>query len=207
MASLSAKIESILENKGRIILLANNPNIDDAVIHNIGINPNDLVVQFNKCIHHPKIKPLNSKKMYCYQSNHFGSAWGFKNTGEPERPFFTNVDAEDPNSVFAFSYSVPDVISEYLRANNFRHPMFVITPGDFGGLVYPAGLVPSLGFLVTMLCDAVRSRMKAKGKHAFLYCVGFSGMMVSKENKVWHDFFYEQHVLNSNKDIIRIAAA
>ncbi len=206
MVSLSSKIESMLSNGSRLILIANNPDIDSKLLHNIGIQSTDVVVQFNKCIHHPYIKGKSSKKIYCFQRNHVDSAWGFKNNGEPERPFFSEISAQDPNEVFAISYSIPPVISNYMKDNGFSHDLYIITPGDFSGVTYPSALVPSLGFLVTALCDTVRRRMADKGIRIYLYCVGFSGMLVDEGYQVWHDFFYEQHSLNNNKDIIRIPA-
>jgi hypothetical protein len=200
VASFQDNLLKVLEPEARIFLIANNPKLTAVDLHTLGMDAQDVVVQFNTCMHLDLLSPLKSKHVYCFMSNHLNSSFGFSPDGRPAEKVEKLFESPDQIAFAAFAERFPDSIKGFLANEHPAVSNCLLRKNDIPGYEYPRARNASVGYLVFKAVEAACAAMAQQPhKPVYIYIVGFSGRTYALHEKVFHDFTFEQEMILRSK--------
>jgi hypothetical protein len=195
---LASSVGDNIKSAERVILIANNPSIPNEVFATIGIGKYDFVVQFNLSIHNSWAS--HSRNFFIFQNNHLGSAWGFNKYGEPDAKVQGALHSKNAPCGIVFTSTFPTQVKNFLPQEIQK---FAIPSRNFIEQ-YPnrhRGRNPSAGYYGYKL---IMSLLRLANVKVPVYLIGFSGRIYSSGQATPHDWLFEQHVIQSDPDVIRV---
>lgn len=182
----------------RVLLISNNRNLTAENLVNLQIKSDDLVVQFNTCVHYEKLTNIKCHKAIFFNIARHGFHFGFTKSGTPLRDF-TEGSWESLCLVFAFRTTEQEAF--FLSGVPNSVDTAVFAPSAAGlQLDLAPGKLPSIGYKAIMLFHKLNlERTRQGGSPIPIVCAGFNAAEVVYHTWVSgvHDFYHEHRVAKS----------
>lgn len=196
-----AVVDFLGADYARFVLVANNPILGRRSFDRLAIGPDDLVVQFNTCMHFEALAKRPGFKGYAVNRT-ITQQIGFHSNGEPLHPF-TSAHSRGSAMIFVTGDAPrpEDPVTAWLAREADQIRTIVPRPHWAREQVpdYPEDKRLSTGFSFMMLLRWVNAARAAEGKAATpIHLVGFTSHGIPM-----HGWDYERRWLKAHPEVVR----
>jgi hypothetical protein len=191
----------LTSDRERVIFIANNPEIDEADIVALDIQPDDTLIQFNKAPFFEICREAHCHKIHVFNYG-AGKWWGFSSEAEPNHDYMSQK-SQSITLLFR-NYFSPEIKS-FLKARRETTIGGVLNLKHIPQNIYPEGKAPSIGFVTVLYFRYINNLRFLEGLRPLkLVLLGFSGKYPSGKSWSGHDFKFEQKNYDTWLDLSRL---
>lgn len=186
----------------RVVMIANDERLSPDVAARLELGPSDVLVQFNKLMHHDRFARLACHKVLVFQKNAHDSHWGFSTDGVPLVPF---LDQSFATLTLAFTKTFAPAVVPFVEGLPAGVVALRFNPATIPLFAVPEGKVASVGYNAASVFHHLNLVRMLDGLEPWpILTVGFTGAYAKPKQFQGHDFAFEQANLSVWPDLTRL---